>query len=60
MRSRVGSRVHHWAQAEAELASAHSQESAEATTADACLAIAHALLALVELLVAAQHTQLKD
>ena len=52
--------MHHWAQAEAELESAHTQTTAEATTADACLAIAHALLALVELLVAAQQMSQKD
>ncbi|HKX55365.1 MAG TPA: hypothetical protein VJN01_04660 [Xanthomonadales bacterium] len=42
--------MHHWAQAEQDLASAHEQVLAEATTADACLAIAHAVLALLEIL----------
>jgi hypothetical protein len=41
--------MHHWAMAEELLKSAHTQEYADKATADACLAIAHALLALLEI-----------
>ena len=42
--------MHHWAQAERLIISAESQQYADKATADACLAIAHAMLALLELL----------
>lgn len=42
--------MHHWAQAENYLASANTQQYADKALADACQAIAHALLAILELL----------
>jgi hypothetical protein len=42
--------MHHWAKAEELLARSHTREYADEATADACKAIAHALLALLEAL----------